>query len=368
MFRHLVLTVALLVSSSLASAAIKVTDLAGRTIQLEQPAKRIIMSEGAYVVALGLVRKDNPVAGVVGLMRPIGWAYPEFEQQLQQSYPSQFPIPLFGGQGEQTVSVEKIIQLDPELAIFGVQDHGPNSKNHELLKQLEKAGITVAFIDFRLDPLNNTLPSLVLLSQLLGTEQKAQDYLKFYQQKREAIAQRVKPIKTKPSVFVQAHIGRFDCCVAMADGMLGPFVDFVGGLNIADAVAPGPTSTHTMEFLLAKNPAVWIGTASGNRSNLGSNMVIMGLGVPANMAADSLANFLNEPGFKAMDAVRQGRAHALWHNFYNSPLNIAALEAFAQWVHPKAFADLDANKTIEQIFSHYLPLQWTGTAFIDYAE
>ena len=97
-------------------------------------------------------------------------------------------------------------------------------------------------------------------------------------------------------------------------------------------------------------------------------MVIMGLGVPANMATDSLAKFLNEPGFKAMDAIRQGRTHALWHNFYNSPLNIAALEAFAQWVHPEAFADLDANKTIEQIFSHYLPLQWTGTAFIDYAE
>ena len=346
-------------------AEIRITDIAGRVVVLQQPAQRFVLSEGRYVLALALVRPGNPLQGLVGMMQTIGWTYPDLEEQVFRLYPAAKDIALFGARDASSVSVEKIIDLKPEVAIFGVQDHGPGSGNAELLRQLEAAGIKVVFIDFRMDPLHNTTRSIAILGQVFGTEARAQSFNDLYLGKRALIEKRVANVKRKPSVFLQAHPGRFDCCMAMADGMLGPFVGLAGGRNIADAVAPGPTSEHTAEFLLMENPDVWIGSASGTvlDFNAGKNIVALGAGMTTDTARKSLNRFLAAPEFQALDAVKKGHSHALWHDFYNSPLNIAALEAMAQWIHPELFADIDPQRTLQEIDGQFLPFDLNGTFF-----
>ena len=189
-----------------------------------------------------------------------------------------------------------------------------------------------------------------------------EDYAAFYRQRVTTIRSRVAEADRTPSVFVQVHPGRYECCWGMADGMLGPFVGLAGGRNIADAVAPGPTAQHTAEFLLAENPDVWIGTASGTAAEhrAGRTPVALGPGMDADLAAASLARYLSAPEFRALDAVRNRRAHAVWHNFYNSPFNIVALEAFAAWIHPDLFADTDPERTLRTIYETYLPFTPDG--------
>ncbi|MEE2730589.1 MAG: ABC transporter substrate-binding protein [Pseudomonadota bacterium] len=346
------------------AAAVEITDLAGRSVSLPQPAQRFVISEGRYVLALSLLRPQQPVAGLVGMMQPVSWTYPDLEQQLFTRFPEARDIALFGHQDRSSVSVEKLIDLKPEVAIFGLHDHGPGTENAELLQQLESAGITPVFIDFRLDPLHNTVPSMRILGQVLGAEAQAEQYIAFYQQRQQAIASGLKDLGSRPTVFLQAHAGRFECCIGMADGMLGPFVEAAGGKNIADAVAPGPTSKHTLEFLLVENPDVWIGTASGTVADraAGKSWVALGPGMTATTATASLQAYLSSPEFQALDAVRTGRAHAVWHDFYNSPLNIVALEAFAQWLHPERFPTLDPEQTQRLIFETFTPFHWDGVA------
>lgn len=347
-------------------AEIRITDIAGRKVVLQQPAQRFVLSEGRYVLTLALVRPGNPVQGLVGMMQTIGWTYPDLEEQVFRLYPEAKNIALFGARDESSVSVEKIIDLKPEVAILGVQDHGPGAQNAELLRQLAAAGIKVVFIDFRMDPLQNTTRSIAILGQLFGTETRAQSFIDLYAGKRALIEKRLADVKQRPSVFLQVHPGRFDCCMAMADGMLGPFVGLAGGRNIVDALAPGPTSEHTAEFLLMENPDVWIGTASGTAMDFKAdkNIVALGAGMTAETARKSLNRFLAAPEFQALDAVKKGRAHALWHDFYNSPLNIAALEAMAQWLHPALFADIDPQRTLTEIDTQFLPFDLNGTFFI----
>lgn len=348
---RLVLVLWISLSSALAIAQITITDIAGRNVVLNQAAQRFVMSEGRYIVPLSIVRPENPVAGLVGLMSNIGLANPQLEQQVFNRFPEAKNIANFGGRAENSVSVEKIIDLAPEVAIFGLQDHGPGSRNAELLAQLAAAGIKVVFIDFRMDPLKNTRRSIEILGQVFGQQAAAQSYVDFYQQKLDQITNRVAQLESRPRVFFQAHAGRFDCCVAFADGMLGPFIEAAGGENIADAVAPGPTSTHTEEFLLTQDPDVWITSASGtiNDFNAGKDPVALGFGMTDETAKISLSRYLNKPEFQALTAVSEGRAYAIWHNYYNSPLNIVALEAFAKWIHPEAFSQLDPEQSMQEI-------------------
>lgn len=346
-------------------AEIRFTDVAGREVVLSQPAQRFVISEGRYVLTLALVR-DNPVQGLVGMMQPIGWTYPALEQQVFERYPAARDIALFGMREAGSVSAEKIIELKPDVAIFGVQDHGPGPHQQALLQTLQAAGIAVVFIDFRLDPLHNTTRSIAVLGQVFGTTARAQRYVDQYESRRALIAQRLATVNARPRVFLQAHAGRFDCCLAMARGMLGPFVGTAGGLNIAEAAAAGPTSQHTPEYLLVENPAVWIGTASGTLDDLnqGSTVVTLGAGLSAEAAQHSLNRYLAAPEFQALDAVKTGRAHALWHDFYNSPLNIVALEVMARWIHPQTFADLDPARTLREIEQQFLPFSLAGTFWV----
>lgn len=342
---------------------IRVTDLAGREVVLTMPVDRFIVSEGRYIPLLALLRPDNPVEGLVGMMSPLSWTEPAVEAQLFERFPDAREIPLFGHRTADSVSVEKIILLAPQVAIFGLSDHGPGAKAAELIGLLEASGTAVVFIDFRLDPLNNTLPSLELLGRILGAEQRAAAYAAFYRDRLADIDRRLADATEEPTVFLQAHPGRFECCWGMADGMLGPFIGRLGGRNIADAVAPGPTAHHTAEFLLTENPDVWIGSASGTAEEYreGAPPVALGAGLTPAEAAESLRRYLSAPEFQALDAVRSGRAHSIWHNFYNSPFNIVAVEAFAKWLHPEAFADLDPQDTLERIYTEFIGFELEGT-------
>lgn len=368
MFRkalRLLAVIPCLLAAPVAAEPIEVTDIVGRTVAIERPVDRFVISEGRYIPLLALLRPQNPVEGVVGMMTTLGWTQPGLEAQLFERFPEARDIPLFGHRSADSVSVERIIDLDPQVAIFGLADHGPGAENAELIAQLEAAGIAVLFIDFRLDPLNNTIPSIDLIGRVLGEEARAGAYTAFYRARRQAVLDRVATVTSRPTVFMQVHPGRTECCWGMADGMLGPFVEQAGGINIADGTAPGPTTQHTAEFLIVEDPDIWIGTASGTAGEYerGDLPVAVGPGMTPDTAQDSLRRYLAAPEFAHLSAVTNGRAHVFWHNFYNSPFNIVVLEALARWFHPSHFPDSDPQRTLEHIFRTFLPFEIDGPYF-----
>jgi iron complex transport system substrate-binding protein len=357
------LIASLVCAGAVAAGSVQVVDLAGRTVTVPVPVERFVISEGRYLSLLALLRPHDPVAGLVGTMSALGWSEPGLQARLFERFPAAAQVPRFGNTSADSVSVEQIIELQPQLAVFGLADHGPGAKHAELLRQLDAAGVAVVFIDLREDPLRNTVPSITLLGRVLGADAPAQRYARFYRERVQAVREGAADATHRPRVFVQVHPGRFECCWGMAEGMLGPFVGVAGGINIADAVAPGPTAQHTAEFLLSENPDVWIGTASGTAQEFraGQPPVALGAGLSAQMAAQSLRRYLEALEFRALDAVRNGRAHAIWHGFYNSPFNVVVLEAFARWLHPQRFAHLDPQATLRHIYQSYLGVPLDGT-------
>lgn len=354
-----------------AAAEISVTDVTGRTVTLEKPATRVVLSEGRYITTLALLDRENPIKRVVGMLNDLNRGNPNLARELTAKYPAFSEIELFGLQNAESVSVEKILTLKPDLAIFGIHDHGPGASNSEVIDILTSAGIAIAFIDFRMNPLEHTIPSIRLLGKLLGREKQAEEYISFYEQRRNHIKQKVAALEgPRPKVFLHVHVGRFDCCVAMASGMLGPFITVAGGENIADQKALGPTSKHTMEFLITENPDVWIGTASGTLADYkaGRPMILLGSdATPASAKATLNTAIKQLPGFQNMAAYKTGRSHGIWHNYYNSPFNIVALEAFAKWLHPETFRDLYPEQTMKDIYKKFLPLTLNGVYTVDLA-
>ncbi len=348
------------------AAPLTVTDLAGRTVKIPANPHRILLGESRLLSAVALLEGQKPLARIVGWQGDL----PTMDPQTYDAYAHKFPeirqIPLIGKATEDSISDEKALALKPDVAIFSVAGHGP-SRYNALVKQLEATGTTVVFIDFRVHPMQNTLPSIKLLGEVLHREPQANAYIQFYQQHLAAVENVVKtiPENQRPKVFVDMLAGVWDagCCHTAGKGNFGEFVQAAGGRNIAADLLPGVLGDISMEQVIASQPDVYIATGSRTKPGLASLRV--GALTSEHDADASLAQLVARPGFDTIKAIHDGRVHGISHNYYDSPYNIIAIEAFAKWFYPQQFKSLDVKATQDELYRRFLAVPDSGTEWVD---
>lgn len=361
------LTCLLLLSLALTVRSASLTDVTGRVVEIEKPATRVLLGEGRFLSAIALLERDDPAAKIAGMLGDFPLVDPDGYRHFVTAFPAVAKVPTFGRITEDTVSVESMVALQPEVAVFGLGGHGPAAHSKETVEKLTAAGVKVVFIDFRSDPLVNTPKSMRLLGQIFGREAEADEFVRFYETELERVASRLKDVKHKPAVFIENRVGLSDdCCGTMAHGMMGRFIDFAGGDNIANALIPGEFGTLSLEHLLAVQPEIYIGTAIGSKATAAGQTMRIHLGAEAdeNTARESLRHALTRTGIDQLTAVKNGRAHAIWHHYYNSPLNVVAVQVFAKWLHPELFADLRPEETLKTLHTRFQKLPQAGVFWI----
>lgn len=347
-----------------AAAQTTVTDLAGRQVQIPAKVERILLGEGRLLPALAVLEPGDPSARLVGMMG-------DFEQLDAAGYApwrARFPkldaVPRIGRSQAGSFSDERALQLRPQVAIFGLGGgHGPGDRDRETLARLEAAGVAIVFVDFRHDPLVHTPRSMSVLGAVLGQAPRAAAFNAYWQQQlarvQQPLAER-KPVP--PTVFLESRVGLSDACCDTMIGLMGQLLDAAGGRNIARGLLPGEHGTLNPELLLARQPAVYIGTAIGSTQTAqqAPQRIALGAGVAPELAQRSLRHALQRPQIRPLRAAQQGRAHAIWHHFYNSPFNVAAVQAMAKWLHPALFADLDPRQTLQELHRRFQPIELQG--------
>jgi len=344
--------------------ALEIVDIAGRKVSLDRPAAKVLLGEGRFLVAVSLLEPQAPASRVAGMLNEFARFDPGGFGRYVAAFPGVKDIPTFGQTTEASVSLEKAIMLKPDAAVFSLAGHGPKQKSRKIISALESAGIPVVFIDFRSRPLENTAKSMRILGALLGKEAQAEQFAVFYEREKNRVIDRLASFKgRKPSFLMEVHVGlRDQCCFSMADGSLADLARAAGGDNIAGKKLPGPVGMLSLEYVLSQEPDIYIGTAIGNRKNaLGSGRIALGVGIDAAFARTSLANALNRPGLDGLKAVGTDRVYGIWHHFYNSPLNVYALQRMAKWFHPGLFADMDPEGTLSTMLEWIKPVALDGT-------
>lgn len=346
-----------------------VTDIAGRQVQLPEKVDRFILGESRLLPAIAILEKD-PTARMGGMMDDLRQLDPASYARFAKTFPKLDSIPRLGRSAAETFSTEGAISRAPDLAIFGVEGHGPGARSREVIDALEKAGTTVLFIDFRRDPLVNTPKSMLLLGKALGHEKEAEAFVAYWQSQLDLVTSRVAKAP-RPTVFLESRVGfSEDCCETMANGMMGRFLAAAGGDNIALAMLPGESGKVSLEYLLTHQPRLWIGTAVGGGNppaagRYNGPRIALGTGIDEGRAKATLAAALARPGISELEAVKQGRVFAVWHHFYNSPFNVAAVQALAKFMHPDLFTDIDPVATLATFHTRFQPFPvdgmfWTG--------
>ncbi|HGM7288889.1 ABC transporter substrate-binding protein [Serratia ureilytica] len=362
MILRLVLFIVLL-TSSIAHAEqtmTPVTDLFGRTVNIKLPVQRVILGEGRQLYLVAMLDKENPAKRIVAWRKDLIQSDPATWQQYRQQFPQLEKIPTFGGREQGTFNIEQAINLKPDVIIMNMDARNAIvDSGYEAA--LASAGIPIVYVDFRYDPIAHIPPTVKLFGELFGQSERSEAYLKFRDSELQRVTSRTLKLKKPlPKVFLE-RLGGYseECCMTFGKGSFGRFTKLAGGDNIAANLAPGSFFTLNPEKVIAANPDVVILTSGNFQAFVpGGRWIPLGPGVNIDESRRKLAWFTSRPAYADSTARRNSAFFAIWHQFYNSPYDVIAIQQLARWIHPQLFADLDADDTFRRLHQEFLPVPY----------
>jgi iron complex transport system substrate-binding protein len=341
-----------------AQGEVTAQDLLGRQVRLPRPPRRVVLAHGRQLNLLGLLHPD-PVSLLTGWAEDMPAAQPGEMPPWRRRFPAIDAVPLLPRRLEEGPALERLLVLSPDLVLLPRPGTGASAGMAKVLSVLEGAGIPAAVVDIAADPLRDTLPSIGLLGALLGREAQAAALSEFYAARRDRVAALVASVPDRPRVLLHNHAGgREGCCMTIARGSFAEMIAFAGGRNMAAEILPGALGEMSLEYVLTRPPEVYLATGGVYNERGG---VALGSGVDPATARRSLARVLARPGLSGLEAVRQGRAHGIWHGFNETPLHVLALEMLARWLHPSAAAGLAPEQGLEECNRRFAAVPLEGS-------
>jgi iron complex transport system substrate-binding protein len=328
-------------------------------VTLPHAARRIVLGQARHVLALSLLHPD-PVSLVAGWAGDLRQMNPPDYASVRARFPAADAIPLIGRNTVETLSVEAIVAAQPDVVVLS---RGGNSGDStDLAARLNGYGVPTVVVDFFVNPMRDTARSVAILGELIGAEDRAQEFARFYEARLKRIAERVAGVADRPRVFVHAHAGGTPCCDSPGRGTFDGFVRFAGGRHLGSELLPGVHGKVAVEQLLASDPEVYVATGG---PFTGRGGFPLGAGVEAAEARRELRAVLRRERLDGLTAVGTGRAHGMWHGFNDTPAHIVLIEAFARAIHPGLFADIDPAATQAELNRRFLSVPMEGAYWVD---
>lgn len=339
---------------------ITITDIAGRTITLNAPAERVILGEGRQVYLLGILEPDAPFQHVVGWRADFSEADPDNYARYAERFPEMEALPTFGGFKDGTFDVEQAAALNPDVVLMNIEAKSA-TEDAAYDDKLAQLGIPIIYVDFREDPLENTIPSMRIIGQIMGEEERAEAFIAFAEAELAKVTDVIAEANPeRPKVFIDRAGGYSDeCCMSFGPANFGEYVALAGGNNIADGIIPASFGNLNPEQIIAANPDHVIVTGGNWDAYVpGGAWVGMGPGADMQRARTKLEALTQRTAMTGIEAVETGNFHAIWHQFYNSPYYFVAIQQLAKWLHPELFEELNPEVTMQELHERFLPIDY----------
>jgi len=345
---------------------ITVTDLEGRSVTLNYPVERVILMESSKTAEFSAICGDGFAEKIVGWDNDFKNNAGDGYQNYLNKYPQLADIPDVGSLDDSTFSIEKVISLQPDVVIMhSWQFMWCGDAIKDALAKLEQAGIPVLFVDFYMEPMTNSTRSMLLLGEIMGEKQRAQEIVDFYNDRVDAVYSRLAGINgNKPDVYIEcASKGPDDYGISYGNVGWGSIVSKAGGNNIAEPPLGEKSEALSPEYLVDNNPDIIILTGR-HWSTPGS--LRLGYVTSPDEARSTMEPFIRRPGWNTIDAVKNNRVYGIYHGYCFSVYNFAALETMAKWCYPEEFKDLDPDTTLKEYHDRFMPIGYTGTFLYHY--
>ena len=218
---------------------------------------------------------------------------------------------IVGGFASNSINLELILTLQPDLIVAGRAIHAP------VVKRLEELGIPVICLEA--DQLEDLFHDLRLLGRATGHVERAEQVVRDLQAKVEQVSQVVHPIPESERRTVFYEVWDDPLGAAGPNSFIGRMIAICGGQNmIDDPEARYPLISH--ELVLTLDPdVILIPTAHANEFHL--------------------EDVVQRPGWRQLRAVKERRVYRLDGDLVSrfTPRFFDALPQIAQLIYPEHF-------------------------------
>jgi ABC-type Fe3+-hydroxamate transport system substrate-binding protein len=354
-------TLAALALAFLASAAhaqpFEVTDALGRRMRFDKPVERVAINFN--------FEEFTAVAGVEGWKKVVGMSRAPWESWRPANFvryaaviPNLASMPDIGNTDEGDFSAEKVIALRPDAFFLAEWMYTAIKDSRE---RIEAAGVRLVVIDYNAQTLERHLASTRAFGRIIGTEARAEELAKLYEDKYADIRARVaKATGPHPRVYIETSQGGADTTgITYNTTMWGRIFSILEADNVAAGRLPGASGQLNPEAVIAADPDVVfiIGSSWANRPK----SVKTGYDATPDVTRASLAPYGRRAGWQALKAVRDGQIHAIEHGLARTLFDFVAMQYIAKQLYPAQFADVDPEAELRAYHARYLPVAYGGT-------
>ncbi len=344
-----------------------ITDALGRHVTVSLPAHRVLLGGQRLIYTTAFLNTGDPTRDVAGWPDDLSENDPDSYQKYHAKFGQQMQkVTTTGEIASGSLSAEQALSLRPDVFVVSAASFKA-AQDAGIVGQLEKAGIPTVVVDYFVDPVAHTVPSIRAMGRIFGRTAQADAFIDYYQSKIAMVKDRLAQAKAQPTpAFLWRAPGYYDCCSTFARSNLASLLTLAGGDNLGDELLGTAQGTLSPETVLQHNPPVVIATgadwAPGKTPVKSGGYIALGYNETPSAAQQQLQSVLSkQAGFDDLAAVRDKHTYVIWHHFYDSPYNYLAVEWFAKWLHPELFADVDPNAELAELHSKFLPITATGT-------
>lgn len=329
----------MLAAPALANSQVKkITDVLGNTIEISGIPKRILLLDATDYFSVSALIPDP-------FERIIGWASAVRLDLGATSILEGVEIPQVGSLSPDTLSLEAIVALRPDLVVASnyMLPHGGSA----IKTTLGRLSIPVAWTsgyDDALPPDVKLARAMNFWGSILDRQDRAQRFMKQAFTRYNAI--RACPVPDhQPRTYMEIQTTYDHCCWAAGRAFFGELFAMAGGDLLAGSDGWGAEISE--EGLISLDPEVYIATG-GNFAP--AHQPAIGPGLDVEMGRRGLARAADRTALRNTTAVQNKRVHGIWNGLISSPLLTPILaEYLAQWLHPERCASLDPKATLESI-------------------
>lgn len=355
------------------ASAAELVDIAGRKVEIELPAKRVLVGEARQIHTIAALTGEHLLDRIVGWRDDFFTKDPDSYTAYSERFPAIADLPRFGYVPNNTFDLEAAIALAPDVITLNLEAQKVAAESG-IEQKAAAAGIAVVYVDFRIDAEKNSEKSIRILGQIFGADARAEALIAFRRQQVARVVDRLAevPNLVRPKVFVERAPGNDaenGCCRSFGPYNFGAMVEQAGGHNIAADVIKTTFGDLNLEQLIIDDPDHYIATGSNWAAESKTNRFVhVGRGADPQAARGKLASLMERTGFSDLKAVKSGKVHAVWHQFYGIPYEFVAIQQFAKWFHPDLFADLDPEETFQELHRTFLPVAYKPGYFVSLNE
>ena len=355
-----VISVLLTANLALSKEAV-LTDVLGREVKVNLPAKRIAL--GFYYTDFLAVGGVKALDNVVGFSKAVwtDWT-PSSWEVYSKALPKLTKLEDFGEAEVGTFSVEKVLSLKPDLLILAAWQWQILEFD---LEPVIEANIPIIVLDYNREKVDLHIKSTELLGEITGETKKAAELANWYKGIADDINKRIsKANLPKPKIYIEfGNKGPKEAGITYGKDMWGSLIDLAGGENIAAPFVAQWAPINPEQIIVSKPEVIMI---AGRETELKKNSeaMVMGINIEEKEAKKRLNAYKNRPAWNALPAIKDNRLYGIYMGASRTLADAAMVQFLAKAMYPTLFEDVDPLKTYIDFHKKYLPIIPQGTFII----